>query len=126
MSVEFVSGRAMRSESVEVAVSDYISEKRSFYGEEARIDQLESENDRLRMVLSELIQALAGVLPNDVLTSLCGGSSRGFIRRNGSDGDVVPLEERLDDIDTVHQEVRILEDRFDDHISRRGSWAHDE
>ncbi len=124
MSVEFISDRAMRATSVESAVSDYISENRRCYGEDARIDQLESENTRLRGVLSELIQALAGVLPNDVLLSLCGGAGRGFIRRGGSDGDVVPLAERLDDIDTVHQEVRTLEESFDDHCGRRIGWVH--
>lgn len=125
MSVEVINDRALRSVSVEAAVSDYISESRHFgYGEEARISQLESENGRLRMVLSELIQALAGVLPNGVLLSLCGGSRNGFIRRDGSDEDVAPLEDRLNDIDTVHQEVRTLEDRFEDHTSRRSGWAH--
>jgi hypothetical protein len=26
----------------------------------------------------------------------------------------------------VQQEVRTLEERFEDHVGRRGSWAHEE
>lgn len=123
MSVEILNDRG-RSVSVGFAVSDYVSENRHFYGEEARIDQLESENARLRGVLSELVEALSGILPNEVLMSLCGLPGRGFVRRNGSDDDVPPIGDRLYDIDAVHKEVRNLEDRFEDHTCRRAEWAH--